>query len=145
MNAPLKPWMWFLLRFAGIFNLLAGFSMIVLYSEGFKLLGLKKPPLMLPLQLVGVMVGLFGVGYHMVASRPLENRNVLVLGFWSKALGSALGIGYVVLGKLPLMFLPVLLFADIAYLPPFYVIMRRLKRIAVAEETEATAPRIRAA
>jgi small multidrug resistance pump len=132
MNAPLKPWMWFLLRFAGTFNLLAGFSMIVLYSEGFHLLGLKKPSLMLPLQLVGVMVGLFGIGYHMVASNPLQNRNVLVLGFWSKALGSALGVGYVALGKLPLVFLPVLLFADIAYLPPFYAIMRHLKRFAPA-------------
>lgn len=127
---PLKPWMWFLLRFAGTFNLLAGFSMCVLYSEGFHMLGLKKPPLMLPLQLVGVLVGLFGVGYHIVASNPVENRNVLMLGFWSKLLGSVLGIGYVALGKLPPVFLALLFFADIIYLPPFWLIMRRLYRIA---------------
>lgn len=127
---PLKPWMWWVLRIAGTFNLLAGFSMCVFYSEGFHMLGLKKPPLMLPLQLVGVLVALFGVGYHLVASNPVENRNVLMLGFLSKFLGSVLGIGYVVLGKITPVFLLLLLFADIAYLPPFWVILRRLYRLA---------------
>jgi hypothetical protein len=73
---------------------------------------------------------LFGVGYFMVARDPLQNRNLLVLGFWSKALGSALGVGYVLLGKLPPEFLVILFFADIMYLPPFWVIMHRLKAIA---------------
>lgn len=127
---PLKPWMWFLLRFAGTYNLLAGFGMLVFYHEGFKMLGLKKPELLLPLQLVGVMVALFGVGYHIVASNPVENRNVLTLGFLSKAMGSGLGTAYVLLGKLPPIFLVILFFADMAYLPPFWVIMRRLYRIA---------------
>ena len=123
---PLKPWMRFLLRFVGVYNILAGFSMLVFYHEGFKFLGIPKPQLMLPLQLVGILVGLFGVGYLLVARNPIENRNLLMLGFWSKALGSALGVGYVVLGKLPPVFLVILFFADIVYLPPFYVIMRRL-------------------
>ena len=33
-------------------------------------------------------------------------------------------------GELPLAFVPVLFFSDIIYLPPFYVIMRRLYRLA---------------
>jgi hypothetical protein len=127
---PLKPWMRWLLRFVGCYNLLAGLGMLVFYHEGFKLLGVAKPNLMLPVQLVGILVGLFGVGYLLVASNPLENRNLLLLGFWSKALGSALGVGYVVLGKLPPVFLAVLFFADIMYLPPFAIILKRLYRIA---------------
>ena len=54
---------------------------------------------MLLVQLVGILVGLFGVGYLLVARNPVENRNVLLLGFWSKALGSLLGIGYVAAGQ----------------------------------------------
>ena len=127
---PLKPWMWFLLRFAGTFNLLAGFSMIVFYHEGFKMLGVPKPDLVMPLQLVGILVALFGVGYHLVAGNPVENRNVLTLGFLSKFLGSVLGIFYVAKGKLPVQFLGMLFFADIIYLPFFWVIMRRLYRWA---------------
>lgn len=127
---PLKPWMRYLLRFAGCYNLLAGLGMLVFYHEGYKLMGLVKPELMLPLQLVGMLVMLFGVGYLIVARNPVENRNVLLLGFLSKALGTLLGVGYVALGKIPPMFLVVLLFSDAIYLPPFLVILRRLYRIA---------------
>ena len=132
---PLKPWMRRLLYFVGGYNLLAGLTMMVFYHECFKFIGVPKPHLMLPVQLVGILVGLFGVGYFMVARDPLQNRNLLVLGFWSKALGSSLGIGYVLLGKLPPVFLVILFFADIMYLPPFWVIMHRLKAIATSIST----------
>lgn len=127
---PLLPWMRLLLRFAGTFNLLAGTSMICLYHEGYKLLGVPKPELLLPVQVMGILVALFGVGYHLVASNPVENRNLLMLGFWSKALSSVLALWYVAAGRLPWGFALVVFFADVIYLPPFYVIMRRLYRLA---------------
>jgi hypothetical protein len=132
MDQPLKPWMWYLLRFAGTFNLLAGFSMLAFYHEGYKMLGVEKPDLVMPLQLVGVLVALFGIGYHLVAANPVENRNLLMLGFLSKFLGSVLGIIYVLKGQLPPQFFAMLFFADIVYLPPFLIIMRRLYRIAAS-------------
>ncbi len=137
MQPALKPWMFWLLRFAGTFNLLAALGMVVFYNEGFKLLGLKKPDMNMPVQLVGLLVGLFGVGYHLVASNAVENRNLLTLGFWSKALGSALGLVYLYKGKMPPVFFPVLFFADIIYLPPFMMIIRRLSRLAREERTTA--------
>lgn len=139
---PLLPWMRILLRFVAVYNVLAGIGMLVFYHEGYKLLGLTKPSLNLPIQLVGVLVGLFGIGYWLVASNPVENRNVLMLGFWSKALGSVLGLYYLAVGKLPLVFLPVLFFADIVYLPPFYVILRRLYRLAGERSAGSTPERL---
>ncbi|MHB1035447.1 MAG: hypothetical protein ACYC35_20145 [Pirellulales bacterium] len=127
---PLAPWMRFLLRFAGTFNVLAGLGMICLFHEGYKLLGLHKPDMNLPVQVMGVLVLLFGIGYHLVAGNPIENRNLLMLGFWSKALSSVLGLYYLAVGKMPLVFLPILFFADMIYLPPFLVILRRLYRLA---------------
>ncbi|HET6879880.1 MAG TPA: hypothetical protein VFI31_06985 [Pirellulales bacterium] len=124
----LVPWMRRLLWFVGGYNLLAGLGMLCFYHEGFKLLGVAKPDLNLPIQLVGVLVGLFGIGYWMVAAEPVRNRNILLLGFWSKALGSLLGIYYVGVGKLPPFFLAILFVSDIGYLPPFYAILRRLRR-----------------
>ena len=126
----LRPWMKWLLRFGGTYNMLAGLAMLTLYHEGYKLLGLAKPALVMPVQLVGILVALFGVGYLLVASAPLENRNLLVLGFWSKALGSLLGLFYLAVGKMPLVFLPVLFMADIVYLPPYLLIIRHLRRMA---------------
>jgi len=127
---PLRPWMKYLLRFAGTFNLLAGISMIGLYSEGFHMMGIQRPVLILPVQVMGILVALFGVGYHMVASRPVENRDILLLGFLSKALSSILALWYAARGPLGPGFAVVVFFSDIIYLPFFYVIMRRLYRLA---------------
>jgi len=127
---PLRPWMQLLLLFAGTFNLLAGLSMCSLYHEGYKMLGIPKPELILPVQVMGILVGLFGVGYLLVALNPLQNRNILVLGFWSKAISSAVALWYVVDGQLPPWFAVAVFFADVIYLPPFYAIMRRLSAVA---------------
>jgi hypothetical protein len=80
---------------------------------------------------MGILVGLFGVGYHLVASNPVENRNILLLGWWSKALATIVALWYVVgpvRHPLPWWFAIVVFFADTIYLPPFYVIWRRLRR-----------------
>ncbi len=127
---PLSPWMRYLLRFAGCYNLLVGVSLTVFYHEMFKTLGLPKPDLIMYVQLTGILVALFGVGYLLVASNPLQNRNLLLLGFLSKLLGSIVGTGYVVLGKMPPVFMVVLVFSDIIYLPFFWIILRRVYRIA---------------
>jgi hypothetical protein len=122
----LDRWMRRLLRFAGTFNLFAGLGMIVLYHEGYRLFGIEKPQLVMPLQLTGMLVMLFGVGYHRVASRPVENYDLFLLGFLSNIGGSILGMYYVFWGPLPLFFLLFLFFADIVYLPFFWLILRRI-------------------
>ncbi len=126
MRRLLDPWMTWLLRFAAVFNLVAGIGMVFCYHEGFKLLGLPKPQVVLPVQTVGMLVALFGVGYWMVANEPVENRNVLLLGLLSKLLGSLLVIYNCADGKLPLIFLPIVLFADAIYVGPFWLIWRSI-------------------
>lgn len=135
VTPAITPWMKYLLRFAGCFNLLAGAGMISLYHEGYQLLGVPKPELILPVQVMGVLVALFGVGYHMVASHPVENRNILLLGFLSKAISSVLAVWYVPFGPMPWWFVLVVFFSDMIYLPPFYMIMRRLDRLANEQTT----------
>ena len=127
---PLTKWMKFVLRFVAAFNISAGLFMLIGYHETYKIIGMNKPDISFPIQLVGILVALFGVGYYLVARNPIENRAVLLLGFWSKLLGSCLGTWYVARGQLPLRFAAVYLFADIVYLPPFYLILRRLYALA---------------
>jgi CDP-diglyceride synthetase len=133
---PLAKWMKFVLRFVAVYNVLAGLFMLIGYHETYKIIGMEKPDISFPIQLVGILVGLFGVGYYLVAKNPIENRNVLALGFWSKFLGSCLGTGYVLMGKLPPQFIAVYFFADVIYLPPFYLIMRRLYALARERDEE---------
>jgi hypothetical protein len=118
------------LWFAAGYNLLAGIGMLCFVHEGYKLLGMHKPELNLPVQVVGMLVAVFGVGYALVARDPVGNRNVLLLGFLTKLLGPLLCLGYVAIGKLPPIFIAVLLVSDLMYLPPFAMILVRLRRRA---------------
>lgn len=129
-SRPLRPWMSAVLRFAGCFNLVAGAAMVSLYHEGYELLGVPKPELVLPVQIMGILVGLFGLGYHWVASRPMENRDILRLGFLAKLICSLTAYWYVLLGPLGIGFATVVFFADVIYLPLFWIILRHLDRAA---------------
>lgn len=118
--------MHFILKFAGVYNIIAGLSMMILYHEGFKALQLPKPEFVLPIQLVGLLVAIFGVGYLMVDRNPIENRNILFLGWLSKLLGPLLAIMHIAAGSLPVIMLAVLFFADTIYLIPFWVMYYKL-------------------
>lgn len=133
----------FLLRFVAIYNLSAGLMMVFGHSATYALLGIGQPESNFPIQLVGVLVGLFGVGYYWVARDPLANRNVLLLGLLSKTLGSIVGLCHVATGGLPPRFLILLFFSDVMYLPPFWLIYQHLEKVAAdraAKSSEIAAP-----
>lgn len=125
---PLRAWMTRVLWVAACYNVLAGLGMLAFVHEGYKLLGMEKPDLQLPVQLVGMLVAVFGLGYALVALDPITNRNVLLLGFLTKLLGPLLALYYVAVGKLPLVFIAVLLVSDLVYLPPFAAILVHVHR-----------------
>ncbi len=118
------------LMFAAVYNMLAGFAMLIFYHEGFAGLGLEKTSFNLPIQLVGMCVALFGIGYWIVSRNPVENRNVLLLGMLSKLIGPLLAVRYIMRGDLPAWILVVFFFADWIYLLPFWLIYSRCKKQA---------------
>ena len=122
----LAPWMHGVLKFAGYYNLLAGISMMILYHEGYKMLGVARPEFVLPIQLVGLLVAIFGVGYLMVDRQPGQNANVLWLGLMSKALGPLFALPWIFNGTLPMAMLAVLFFADTIYVWPFWKIYQTI-------------------
>ncbi len=133
----LPRWMHFVLRLAGWYNIAAGLAMMIFYHEGYRLLGIAKPELTLPIQLVGMLVAMFGIAYLTVDRNPLENRNLLRMGFWSKTLGPILATGYIIAGVLPWSMLPVLLVADVVYLYPFYRIDQRIGQLSQVSDERA--------
>jgi len=129
LTSPLSNGLRFILKFAGYYNIVAGLAMVIFYHEGFRALGVPKPEFVLPIQLVGVLVAIFGVGYLIAERNPIENRNIILLGFLSKLLGPLLAILHIASGSLPVMMLAVLFFADGIYLIPFWIIYRQLSRV----------------
>jgi len=128
-------WWKHVLVVAAVYNVIAGLSMIVFYHEGYRGLGLDKTSFNLPIQLVGMCVALFGIGYWITSRNPVENRNVLLLGMLSKAIGPLLAIRYIARGELPAWILIVFFFADLIYLLPFWLIYRRCQSIAAANRS----------
>lgn len=130
----LPGWQIWVLRIAAVYNTLAGLAMMVFYHEGFRAIGLEKTSFNLPIQLVGMMVALFGLGYWLVSKNPVENRNVLLLGMLSKLLGPLLAIRYIARGDLPAWMLIAFFFADFIYLVPFWMTWTRAKKIAAGRD-----------
>lgn len=130
ISSTLSTGLRFILKFAGYYNIVAGLAMVIFYHEGFRALGVPKPEFVLPIQLVGVLVAVFGVGYLIAERNPIENRNIVLLGFLSKLLGPLLAIMHIASGNLPIMMLAVLFFADGIYLIPFWIIYRQLSQHA---------------
>ncbi len=110
--------------------MLVGLNMLFFYHEACQVLGMTKPTPIIFFQLAGLLIGLFGVGYWLVQRRPLENRDLLWLGLASKLLGTVLSGYHVARGNLPLTFVPIVIVGDVIWLPPFYLIGRRLNRLA---------------
>ena len=108
--------------------------MMILYHEGYKILGLVKPEFVLPIQLVGLLVAIFGVGYLMVDRCPSLNGNVLMLGLMSKLLGPLLALPWIFNGTLPIAMLAVLFFADTIYVWPFWNIYRTISRAGMTKQ-----------
>lgn len=127
-------WWKIVLVIAAFYNVLAGFAMMIFYHEGFAGLGLEKTSFNLPIQLVGMCVALFGIGYWITSQNPVENRNVLLLGMLSKLIGPLLAIRYIMRGDLPVWILIVFFFADLIYLVPFWLIYTRSRSLAIRPE-----------
>lgn len=85
-----------LFRTAALFN----WSAVVLFLPAFGLaerLGLHTAPTGTPFEHIGIAaIGLFGVGYWMVASSPDQNRGIAQLGLAGKVMVIALVVGHYV-------------------------------------------------
>jgi hypothetical protein len=139
---PLSPWMRWVLWVAGAYNLLSGLGMIVGYHEAHRMAGIPPPALPLPMQVLGLAIVLFGVGFFAVAAAPERNRVLLQLGLWFKLMAFVLSAIAVARGDITPKFLAVVFFADLIYVPPFWLILRRLGghdqlRHAVAQPAES--------
>jgi peroxiredoxin len=85
-------WMTIVLRLAGVYNLAWG-ALTVLYPAWlFDLTGLAEPTYPFIWQCVGMIVGVYGVGYWIAANDPARHWPIVLVGFLGKIFGP---MGYV--------------------------------------------------
>lgn len=128
-NAPLAPrWMGYVLLAAGVYNLAWGAAVILSPQAIFRLAGAEAPNYPSIWQCVGMMVGVFGVGYLIAARDPLRHWPIVLVGLLGKICGP---IGFVFTaasGELPWLWGVTILTNDLIWWAPFATILWRAAR-----------------
>lgn len=129
-----KSWMSTVLMAAGIYNILFGLVVVFFPNLGFDLLGLKRP-LYVPIwQSLGMIVGVYGLGFIIASLKPIRHWLIVLVGFLGKVFG-IIGFGYAVFAyDLPLSFGYIILLNDVIWIIPFYLILNEAyKKIYLAD------------
>ena len=129
-HTPASPvWMSRWLVAAGIYNLAWG-AVTVLYPGWlFDLTGLEPPNYPFIWQCVGMIVGVYGVGYLAASSDPVRHWPIVLVGFLGKIFGP---LGYlmgVIRGDVPLAFGWTLPTNDLLWWVPFGLILLHALRV----------------
>lgn len=85
-------WMTTVLKLAGIYNVLWGVLTVLYPGWLFDLTGLDTPAYPFIWQCVGMIVGVYGLGYWIAASDPFRHWPIVLVGFLGKIFGP---MGYV--------------------------------------------------
>lgn len=124
-------WMTTVLKLAGIYNLCWGTWVILFPLASLKVCGYPNTPVYPELwQCIGMIVGVYGIGYWIAAGDPFRHWPIVLVGFLGKVLGP---IGFVYgwsLGRLPASAGVVNIFNDLIWLVPFAIILLEAFRFA---------------
>ena len=112
------------LKLAAIYNLIWGAWVILFPNAMFELLGMEKNNYPEIWQCVGMIVGVYGVGYWIAASDPYRHFPIVLVGFLGKILGP-IGFAQALLtNRFPLAFGVIIIFNDLIWWPSFFNLLK---------------------
>ena len=118
-----RPWMrWWLLA-AAAYNLLFGAWVIAFPNALFNWAGMAPPTYPEIWQCVGMIVGVYGIGYAIASADPLRHWPIILVGFLGKIFGPLGFAQALYLERLPLKFGAILLTNDLLWWLPFGLIL----------------------
>lgn len=135
-SRPAPRWMRGWLLAAAGYNLLFGAWAIMFPEALFLWAGTPAPNYPELWQCIGMIVGVYGIGYAIAAGDPYRHWPIVLVGFLGKIFGP---IGFAQAlwqGALPLKFGAILLSNDLVWWIPFALILRRAYRDATRSERE---------
>lgn len=123
--ASVQRWAVPVLLLAGLYNILWGAWVVLFPMHFFDLTSAPRPNYPQFWQCIGMIVGVYGVGYLAAATDPLRHWPVVLVGFMGKIFGPIGFVQAVVTGALPLSFGWLILFNDLIWWLPFGFLLLR--------------------
>ena len=128
MNA--KPWMRITLAAAGVYNLLWGAFIVAFPLLPFRWLGMPPPNYPEIWQCVGMIVGVYGLGYAIAATDPVRHWPIVLVGLLGKLFGPLGFLLAALRGDLPWAFGWINVTNDLIWLVPFSLILVHAYRVS---------------
>ena len=123
-----NDWMLTTLILAGIYNLIWGAWVVLFPNHLFDLLEMPRPQYVEIWQCVGMIVGVYGIGYIIAALKPLTHWPIVLVGLLGKIFGPIGFAQSLYLGKLPLKFGITLISNDFIWWIPFFLILKEARK-----------------
>lgn len=125
LKAASSAWMAYWLWAAAAYNLAWGAVVVIAPNLLFDLFGMDRPAYPGIWQCVGMIVGVYGIGYAIAATNPLVHWPIVLVGLLGKIFGPIGFVGAVATGEFPLQFGVTILTNDLVWWIPFALILRR--------------------
>ncbi len=131
-----RCWMKPVLLVAGVYNLVWGVAAIAAPNLLFKAVGMPPPRYPELWQCIGMIVGVYGIGYALAAFHPIRHWPIVLVGLLGKVFGPIGFLGALVKGTLPVAFGATILTNDLIWWLPFGAILwAAFKQNATIEES----------
>lgn len=121
-----EKWMQATLVAAGIYHILWGAAVVLFPAFWFRLAGLMPPDYPQLWQAVGMMSGIFGIGFLIAATNPLRHWTLILVGLLIKIAGPAGFLYYFAMGALPGEIFRMFITNDLIWWIPFSMILYRV-------------------
>lgn len=112
------------LKLAAVYNILWGAVVILFPHLFFDLAGMERTNYPEIWQCVGMIVGVYGVGYWLAAQDPVKHYPIVLVGFLGKILGPIGFAQALITGRFPLAFGIIIIFNDLIWWIPFYKLIK---------------------
>lgn len=112
---------------AAIYNICWGSFVVLFPSAIFTWFSMPQPNYPMFWQCIGMIVGVYGVGYAAAALDPARHWPVVLVGFLGKILGPVGMVEALATGALPPLFALNCVFNDLIWWVPFFLILKHAR------------------
>ena len=116
------------LKLAAIYNIVWGLWVVLLPTHFFELVGMETPLHLMIWQGMGMVIGVYGLGYWWASKDPARHWPIVAVGFLGKIFGPIGFIMNYLQGNVPFGFFYTLITNDFIWWIPFFLILRQANK-----------------